>query len=730
MVLNIKQACLIILPFCLFNVMANEPSPAVTDLDEIVVTANQDLFKIKGANHFVYEVYKDSSLKDADALKALSKIPVLKTSKLGNVSSMDGKKLVFKINGLSDPLLYNLQQALTAIGANTIKSIELKNDNAGDGEEIIVVNIVTKGRLEGYRIQLTSQISDSKWRNGVWGMSKIRNLNISGSYFNTWQWGHSSSSGQEEFRYDTPETYRFVSNGKSSGYKVDLHNIEINASYDIDDRSFLNIFGGVMLKSNPRSFSSYTQDIFSSKGANAISYRNSDKTYNKDSEYSASIKYERRLGSDLLPGHLYIGYQYYDRPFHSLEENNYDLINNTLGDSIKFLNLTNSSLTVQKTYRTHTANVEWQKQTSKNLMVSLYGKFRTRHESYDNNFEFTPVSQTQSIVTNLESFKTSLVEMTGDLTPKIAYFTDKWEIRGGFVTRAYRQKIKTSDNIQTHNNTKITFLPFISTAYLTNRKLLMELFYNMNSATPDISALDPYMDRTIAGEVKYGNPRLNPQLSHSIRFNVSKKTGKLRTAVDLKASYSKDIILSYKFVSDGILNKTFGNIANGRSLGISGYTSGRLSNNTYLRVNAGLDWIQYRSPLLELENHGWEGRISASLEQELPFDITLDASASYSSKSVNMQGKGPSNFSYDISLYRQFFNKKLTVILDADSFIPIWYKRDYSSFANGYSSTSWNKDFHAYFSLTLRYSFGKLKASVKDSSFEIENNDIKQDYSK
>lgn len=119
-------------------------------LDEIMVVVKKDYFNIKGPNKFVYEVAKDSTLRDAMAIDALKNVPILDAKSNGEVSSMNGKPLVFKINGLRDPLLSNLSQALTALPANSLKSIEFKNNNTGDGKEVVEVNIITKGGIEGY----------------------------------------------------------------------------------------------------------------------------------------------------------------------------------------------------------------------------------------------------------------------------------------------------------------------------------------------------------------------------------------------------------------------------------------------------------------------------------------------------------------------------------------------------------------------------------------------------
>lgn len=321
---------------------AGDTLSIVHELQELAVTARQNLFKIKGANKFIYEVYKDSTLKGANTLDALSHVPILAVSKTGNIDAMNGKELIFKINGLNDPLLKSLQQALTALQADAIKSIEFKEDFSGTGKSILEVNIITTGRLEGYRVQLNTRLCDSQWENSIWALSKLRRVTFQGGYTNRWMWGHKSTSGNDELRYDTPDAYRYATSETNDGYKTDMHDCFLTASYDIDDRSFINIYGRAILKTNPHINTYQTTDIFNEAGDLSASYSNDWSSKMNDTEYEVSIKYEKDLTSGNLPGSLNIGYEYYNRPMDQKTISKYNLTENKIGDSLAFLDLMDS----------------------------------------------------------------------------------------------------------------------------------------------------------------------------------------------------------------------------------------------------------------------------------------------------------------------------------------------------------------------------------------------------
>lgn len=698
-------------------------------LHEIVVTARQHLFKIKGANKFVYEVYKDSTLVGANTLEALGRVPILAVTKTGSVSAINGKALVFKINGLNDPLLKSLDQALTALPADAIKTIEFKEDFSGSGQAILEVNIVTKGRLEGCRVQLSSNIRDNQWANSIWALSKVKRVTFQGGYTNRWMWDHESTSGSEELRFDTPDTYRFDTETKNYGYKTDLHDFYLTSSYDIDDRSFINVFARALLKANPHLDAHQKTDIYDENGNLSASYDNDNNATFKDAEYSVSVKYERDLTSNGRYGNLNLGYEFYSRPVTDNTANLYRVTENRLGDGLEFLGLMDSRYHLKKGYVTHTFAGDWTKVVTRTSQWRVYGKFRTRDESYESETDMAPIVGSEAPYS--EAYKTTLREYWGNITPQFIFCpNNRWEARGGAAIQAYHHSIRTTGLSGEINNKRISVLPFVSAAIATNKSMILRLDYTMNEYIPDVSALNPYVVRTDAGQISYGNPKLKPQIAHNISFGLNGRTGKLHSGGTINAYYQKDVSLRYSFVDDGIMNYTYGNIANNRGVSLSGYSSGRVHRNTYLRFNASVDWVQYRAPMLGQSNCGWSFSCRAYAEQELPWDVTLGAEARYGSPSIFLQGRGGHSFSYDLNLYKQFCNRKLTVIVDADSFVPIWYKQKSSNFGPSFSSRSWDRTFHASFSLTVRYVFGNLRAQVKSGSASTENNDIKQSYYK
>lgn len=694
-------------------------------LNELVVTAPRHLFKYS-ANKFEYDIAADSALKKANMVQALKRIPILKVGGDNQISSMENLPLVYKINGLKDPMLSgDISTVLAALPTSLISKVVLKKMAYEDKGTVLEVNIETKARLEGFRAQISTYLTDQSWRNGIWAMSKVKRFSFSGNYTNTWIYGHNITSGADETRSVEGEEYTFTDRIKTGPYKTDMHNVEITASYDTDDNSFLSLYARGLFKTDPRQKSSMTREITGNNKDLLLSYGFNDNTRYKDTEYEAIVRWEKNFNSETHPGSLRFGYEFYNRPTRSDERGNYDMDYtedySMIEDIYDFLHAT------RKDYITHTIQADGSYHLNRRNRIDMFGKVRFRDESWDNEvdklFSFNPSRPQETSYSH-----TGLKETFFSLFPKYTYYGNRWETTLGVLAQAYRHKVTATGVADEIKTKRLSILPYTRVAFITRDGLLFELNYEMRSHVPDITALDPYVNSDNAGEIIYGNPYLKPQKSHDIQFRLGKNIKKFYSSLYLAYMLADDVILSRVFMSGGVLNRTYDNIGLRRTYNFGGYTSGRLSPKTFLRLSAGASWIDYRASAINTRNSGWQWNVAGSCEQELPANFSLSANANYYSSPVMLQGKGASNFSYGLSVYKSLLSGSLYISLDASSFFPVWYKRKSTVETENYRSKSWNRSFHAYFALGISYSFGKLRTYVKQASFSVENNEIKKDY--
>lgn len=685
-------------------------------LKEVSVSAIKNHFRIK-SDSYVYDVAADSALIGKSTFDALGRIPILNTTIDGSISSMQGKQLVYKVNGLANPLLSgDLQTALRSLKAEHVKRIELKNNPNGSDPNVLEVNIITKGRLEGYQANATTHLSDYAWRTSLWGLSKINNFCVSGAYYFMMNRDHDDKSSYKEDR-DTPDSrLSVVKESEKSGYRANYHNAEVSMSYDIDDMTIISAFGRILAKTNPYSSTHSSTVIRSAEMADLVSYDEKSKTTFDDKEYSANLNFERIYGENAQNGKLFIGYDFYKRPIDSYTKARYDVtLCNDLAllpsleeyDRREFVNLT-----------MHTAMIEYRRSFLKKHTVFVNATYRFRSD-IDND----------SLGSNIEKVKLRQHMFDGNVAYKFA--VDKFSLNCGIGAHLYHDNVTNSKygSDYSYSRHNLVWQPTLSLSLVPNYKTRYELSYVLSSSIPGISVMNPFVFQVEPTHISYGNPRISPERSHKLVLSNDLSLDKLYIGTSLSGAYTSDIILQYSFLDENnVLNTTYNNIAERWNAGLSTFLSWNITRKTSLRTYLSLDYIHYNSRRLDFHNSGLQFNGNITLSSELPFGIYGELRGNYNSPWINFQGKGGANFGYGISLVRSFLSNKLRVSLTADNFAPTYYRRSYTTNGAGFTLTQTNRQFHAYYALTVSYAFGNIRARVKETESSISNSDIKGSY--
>lgn len=685
-------------------------------LREVTVSAIRNKFQVK-SDRYVYDVASDSTLIGKSTFEALGRIPVLNATIDGNISSMQGKNLVYKVNGLSNPMLTgDLQTALRSLKADYIKRIELKDNPTGNDPNTLEINIVTKGRLEGYQANATTQLKDYAWRTSLWGLTKINKFCVSGGYYYMLNRGHKDKDYLEEVRDNSGEQTSYIKESTNSGYRAHFNNAEVLMSFDIDDHTIISAFGRILAKTNPHISSHSNTVIRSGNLSELVAYNQSSQTTFEDKEYSANINFEKIYGPNAENGKLFIGYDFYKRPNSSLQRVRYDVTlcnDNSLlpqleaYDRRKFVDLT-----------MHTAMAEYRR------------SFLRKHTLFANViYRFRSDVDDDSLGINTENIRLRQHLLDGSVAYKFA--VERLSLQCGVGVRSYNDKVTNSKygpeySYSRHN---LIWQPTLSMSFVPNYKRRYELSYSMTSFIPDISVMNPFVFQDEPTRVSYGNPRISPEKNQRLSLSANYNFNKLYFSTSVSAGYASDIILQYSFLDgNNVLNTTYDNIANRWTCGVSSFLSWNITRKTQLRTSQSLDYLDYSSRRLNSGNSGVQFNGNVNLSQELPFGIFGELRGNYNTPWINFQGKGGANYGYGISLARKFLSDKLRVSLSAENFVPTYYSRTYTTQGDGYRQVRKSREFHAYYSLSVSFSFGHLRAKVKETESSISNTDIKKSY--
>lgn len=707
------------------NKKGNQPdSIPTTLLKEVSVKARRNLYKTR-PDVIIYDVKADSSLIGKNSFEALRNVPLLNVERNGNIHSVGNWPIEYTVNGSYDRTVSgNIHDALESLEAKYLKRIEVRIVRNINGQQTLQINLVTKGRLWGYRGLGSSSLSDSNWRNGAFAFAKKNKFGATFSYYNNWRWGHDSRLNSEEWRYASNDLYHAKSEYKSSGFKVDLHNFETTLSYEITPLKVVSVYARTFLKTNPHNTSTNEYVAENNAGQQTYRYKQDGLFKMNDSEYQVCLDYEQLFGENAERGKFYAGYEFYSRPNKEQNNNYYTLLEYINPSYVKdFFN-----------YNKETSdNEDWH-----TLTVMYRRKFK-QHTLYAEDFmrlriEKEDITQQESYAYTDNPYETierdqyRHNQFSNGLKIGYSYTTDKIEAKAGAFHQFLRDTSKKPllNNSFSANQQFVT--PYADFSYVPNWRVRFNLSYSMGKQVPNINSLNPYVDTTVPGEIFYGNPNLKPQTTQDISLSSNFRIGKFNFNASSTHSFGKDIILRHSFLKDNILNKTFNNVGKRHENLTKIGTSSKITPTTWMRLDASLYYTDYAATEYYNRNKGFTFSTTAYMEQELPHNFDINFGAGYNSPYIYMQGKGDKNFYYNLSVYKSFPKQRITVSAEANSFLPIYYKNSTTSSSENYYEITHHRSFHASFQLSVRWRFGKLKADEYSVDERYDHKDVKTNY--
>lgn len=705
-----------------------------TKLKEVEVKAILPSFIKVSPGMFTYFVEKDSAAQRKNTLDIMSRVPLLLVSPNSGISAECGKNIVYELNGMRSALFSgDIIKLFQTIKANSLKRIEVNTQPGLQfGQNTIVVNIITKGHLEGLVGTLTSKLTDQNWNNSFYGLTKNKNLTISFDYQNIWDFEHSKTTEVTETRNNSELYYNSSKTLLSNGYKSNAHSFELSASYEASNTTLFNSYGRIILSSfsNPHENSQEIGTMYKKNGIMNYSYSRNNHRLFKNTEYDFTFSMEHSfIRNYILNGKLYIGYNFYNRPYQQTSTTIYEKIDSvnmsieTLNEFYNYIEQENSKSPIH----TFESNI-WYKMGQK-FRLTVGGKFVVRPqttERYLHKFFFLPCASVQEA--KIKAFNNHNQQVAA-IYGSYGYFTDKVKLDLGIRYEYQKDKLLHSKMVQNFRKSFNDILPSLNVAYYLKNNTSMEFSYNMNVSRPNITVLDPYVDENTPMQITYGNQNLKPENSHVLQCTLNYKICKYRFMTSLNYTHTNRIMLNYQFIENNILHNTTGNIGQKDYTSLYNSISGRASKNIFLRFIHSLSYIDYRASVINRYRNGWSYYVKGFLEYELPNNYYINLEGNYHTRNILLQGVGYESYNYNITVTKYCLNNNLRLSISADNFFNIHNANKVYKTADSYNSCTFVKRYQAMFLLKVSLSLGSLKANVKKTDKKIErNNDVKYDY--
>jgi hypothetical protein len=531
--------------------------------------------------------------------------------------------------------------------ASTIKTIEVitnppsRYDAEGIGG---IINIVTfKRSIVGYTGSSTVAIESPYALNvNSFLMAGTGRLGFSGQVANNTQ--KSPVSSQRIFRVQKKLNNRFEQKGESKSNGL-IRYTTGDVSYDVSPTDLVSI--NYSLNSS-NSVNDFEQAGILSDSNRVItsSYRRINNTSNKSNGYDIGMNYQhsfKKNEQQLLTA------------FYKLSNNS-----NSSNTGFNLQPLTGYNNQVSKTdnndnQREHSFQLDYIQSAHRHTIDAgikstfllnrsdyLYGHFDTTKNAYiidtalSNKFTFRQLIQAAYTSVNIKK--------------------NAWQITIG--VRFEKTAINASFRSSTANVSRryVNFIPNISFRRRLKGYNTMHLSYTQRLERPGFYFLNPYVDITNPRNISYGNPKLQPAVSHIINYSYNFFVKRVFLSLGMMHTFTNNSIQQFTLSgSDSIARTTYANIGRLKNSSVSIMINTTLNKITF-SLNSIARYIKFASTIGGVQpiNKGFSFSLFSAVSYRFDSRWRINNDVFYNSFNISPQGRTAGFFKNSLSINMQF----------------------------------------------------------------------------
>jgi outer membrane receptor protein involved in Fe transport len=259
--------------------------------------------------------------------------------------------------------------------------------------------------------------------------------------------------------------------------------------------------------------------------------------------------------------------------------------------------------------------------------------------------------------------------------------------------------------------------PSVFLSYQLTENDQLQLNYTRRLRRPWGGQLNSFRNTRDASMVEFGNPELTPEFSNSFSLNYLRTWTQHSLLVSAYYRPTTDVMQRIRWQSstDGMMYQTSKNVAKSLSTGLEVVLKNKFfrildltttANAYYYKIN-GFSYVIDGQTVTGDENHNftWNARMQASII--LPYDITVQLSGRYRARQVITQGYRKSNFSMEMGIKKNFFNRQLVVSLNCRDLLN---SRKWKTYTSGDTFTRYQENWRRgrTVNLTVTWNFGNM----------------------
>ena len=690
------------------------------ELGEVTVSAQAPLIK-SDPDKLVYSIESDPDSKTNSLLEMIRKVPLLSVDAEENVTLNGQSNYKVLVNGKSSSLMSNnFKEVIKSMPANSVKNIEVitnpssKYEAEGVGG---IINIITvKQHNNGY----TGSVGANVNSRGGYGANTYISANIdkfsfsTNIYLNSFRQPETEGiSRRENLEIESP---RYINSDSRSKYHGTGNSMNFEAGYEIDTFNLISASVWGYLGSSISDNSS-VNNMLDKQNHPVSRYINKNNAENVYGYLSGNIDYQR-------------SYMKVDKTLTASYKLDYE------PENIKYDNIILGELNYpsyqqksdnKSSGQTHTFQLDYfdpladMHQIEAGVKAVYRRNFSESDIKFDTTFAEHPQWYEDINRLNDLDYNQYIMGVYAGYLFKYKKTSTKFGVRGEYTWND--GLFKTKENIK-FDNTFFNIIPYLNFSYSLTPMKSIKASYTQRLYRPGIWVLNPYINDVDPNNIRYGNPELDAEIAHSFNVTYSNFSPKFNFNVSLNAAITDNAIVSYSFVSDGVLYSTYGNIGSNQRYGGNIYASYRPNAKVNAYINSRINYsIIEANNDLDRSNEGfnaggnlganfvlWKGgSVSVNFGGQTPF--------------IMLQGKGSAYFFTQFGVSQKILKDKVDIgCYVSDPFWKkIYYKYDYDD--PTYISHSEDYRLGQTVRLSVTWRFGKMNTQVKKARRGINNDD-------
>ena len=687
-------------------------------LKEVTVTGKKTLLNIS-IDRKVYNVTQDIMAQSGTASDVLKNIPSVVVDIDGNVSLRGSEAVLILINGRPSPLMGKTRaEVLQQFPANSIERIEvITNPSAKykpDGTSGIINIVLKKNVKTGWNGNLIANVGNRSRYNTSIGLNyKPGKLNVFANYSFRQDSRLRQNNTNRQYLDSTGNIASYYTDDNQSPNRPYSHLFTLGADYEVNSHNRFGISGNYhyrkLIKNDVTGYNLFDKNYALTDNYNRLRY---DPELEKESDGTVywqhnfpkedhELRFELNVsGSNEVEDNHYTNIYYVPAVAPSFDNTVIKQKNNQQQLTIEYTNPLSENSKLEAGYSGSFTQLD----------LNFFGEY---YDTVQHKFVKDIVKSNQFIYKEfIHAFYATYQHSYQKFGYEIGLRAEPVNINGKLVTKD-----------SAISNTYFKVFPTIHLSYkIKNSELQLNYSKRVNRAEGD--DLNPFPEYRDPRNLRAGNPKLLPEIIHSVEFGYKWQNKNYSFVPSLYYRYKLNGFTTVTIpVNDSVLLTTQQNLSNDQTAGLELIFSAKAGK--VFSANLSSNFFYEKIDATSLGYSDKKSIVSMSLNYNSTFVFTpttfLQLSCNYRSARLTPQGKRYGTFVMNAGMRQDLLKKKMSVILTvSDLFKTLKYKNELNSAYFNEISVG-RRDAQIIY-LGISYRFGKVIKKSNEVKLQFDNN--------